>query len=362
MSVGIVKSQLEDVKDNLKKLFNQISYQPKKKKIFLKPNIVAPQPPETGVITHPLLISALVEIFQEQGCEVVIGEGSSVAQDTQKVFEMTDYSSIAKMYGIELINLDKAERIEHEWKYGKLKLPKLIDTHEYINVAKMKTHIETKVSLGMKNQKGLLLPNDKRKFHLKYYLHEAVYELSKIVTPDLTIIDGIIALEGDGPGRAGDPVDMGLLIAGTDLIEVDNVAYRIMGFDKDEIDYIPPCEKIQILGLNIDEVKKIFKKPKDKYASFKNINFYNMRACSGCIESFAGGFARADKTKFVKPITVLAGKEAELKSHNNETICYGDCTKNFAAKHSLPHINGCPPKPIQVASIPNMLAGKDDNI
>ncbi|NRY61550.1 DUF362 domain-containing protein [Clostridium beijerinckii] len=359
MSVGIVNSQLEDVKDNLKKLFGLINYQPKKKKIFLKPNIVAPQPPETGVITHPLLISALVEIFQEQGYEVVIGEGASVAQDTQKVFDMTDYSSIAKRYGIELINLDKAERIECEWKYGKLKLPKLIDTHEYINVAKMKTHIETKVSLGMKNQKGLLLPNDKRKFHLKYYLHEAVNELSKIVTPNLTIIDGIIALEGDGPGRAGDPLDMGVLMAGTNLIEVDNVAYRIMGFDKDEIDYIPIYENIQTVGLNIDDVKREFKKPKDKYASFKNINFYNMRACSGCIESFAAGFARADKSKFMKPINVLAGKEAKLNSNINETICYGDCTKKFASEYSLIHISGCPPQPIQVVNIPNMLNGKD---
>ncbi|MDP4144209.1 MAG: DUF362 domain-containing protein [Bacillota bacterium] len=359
MTVGIVRSNLEDVKSNIKLLFEKINYRPSKNKVFLKPNIVAPQPPETGVITHPVVISALIEIFQEWGYEVVLGESSSVAQNTQRVLELTGYLDLAQHYNIDFVNLEKAKRIECEWKYGKIKLPEIVFTHEYINVAKMKTHIVTKVTLGLKNQKGLLLPSDKRKFHLEHELEEAIIELSNVISPDLTVIDGIIALEGDGPGRAGTPIDMGLLVAGTNVVEVDNIASYLMGFNHGEVNHIPKVDGISTVGIDREQVKREFVRPKDNQVVLGKFRFFNMRACSGCIERFAAGFGISDKSKFTQMVDVLSGQDAEIQCHKHNVVCFGDCTKEFALKNSLPYIGGCPPEITKVSTIPELIKEKE---
>jgi len=70
----------------------------------------------------------------------------------------------------------------------------------------------------------------------------------------LTVIDGIIALEGDGPWRYGTPKPMGLLVAGADLVEVDNVCLRVMGFPPEHAPHIPYRRTVDVVGLSIEEV------------------------------------------------------------------------------------------------------------
>jgi uncharacterized protein (DUF362 family) len=79
-------------------------------------------------------------------------------------------------------------------------------------VAKLKTHIQTGVTLGLKNQKGLLLSEDKKRFH-KRDLSGCIRAPSVVARPDLTLVDGIVGLEGDGPWRRGTPKEMNLLVA-----------------------------------------------------------------------------------------------------------------------------------------------------
>ena len=355
MSVSIVRSKLENVKDQIDLLLKQINYSPQKKQVLIKPNIVAPVPAERGVITHPSVVAATIEFLLDHNCEVVIAESSSVAQNTSAVFQMTGYSEIGKKYGIDLINLNEAPRVKKEWKFGFIELPEIIFSHEYINIAKMKTHIGTRVTLGLKNQKGLIKHSDKKKFHLYYNLDEAVLELSKVVSPSLTIIDGIIALEGDGPGGAGKPVDMQVLLAGTEVLEVDNIASQVMGFQPGEIEHIPKIDNIDIIGIPLQEIKRDFIQAKRDQLILDNINYYSFHGCSGCTERLAGGLKRADKTNFSFPINVLAGIDPKIPNNDYPSICFGNCTKTFALKNSLHHISGCPPDMEDVAKIPALL-------
>lgn len=355
MAVGIINSSLENVKDQVRLLFKQIDYTPQKKQVLIKPNIVAPVPAERGVITHPAVVAAIVEYLLGFGCEVVIAESASVAQDTSLVFQMTGYAELAKKYKIDLINLNNAPRLKRKWKYGTIELPEIIFSHEYINVAKMKTHIGTRVTLGIKNQKGLIPHSDKKSFHLHYNLDEAILALTEVISPALTVIDGIIALEGDGPGGAGKPVDMRVLVAGKDIFEVDNVGIQLMGFQPGEVEHIPVLGKIDIIGVSVTEVKREFVRAKRHQLHLDNTLFYNFRGCSGCNERFAGGLKRADKSRFTVPVNVLAGLEVKIPDNGFPSICFGDCTKKFALEHSLPHISGCPPEIDLVANIPDLL-------
>lgn len=353
MSVSIVKASLDNVPGRLKVLLEQINYRPVKDRIFLKPNLVAAVPPDRGVITHPKVTAAIIEYFQDLGCEVVIGESSSVAQNTRKVFEMTGYCALAQRYGVELLDLNESTRVRHKWKYGELAIPEIIFTHEYVNIAKMKTHIGAQVTLGIKNQKGLLSNAEKKRFHVQYFLNDAVAELGSVLCPDLTVIDGIIALEGDGPGGAGTPVpDMEVLVAGKDVVEVDTIASRIMGFEPGEIKHIPVRDHVDVVGVPLEQVQRRFKRAKDNHLTIQQMRFFSMRGCSGCTERFTMGYRMLGPERFRElKIDVVAGVSPQVQCPHRPIVCFGDCTRAFAQEHQLPYVKGCPPDPALMASI-----------
>jgi len=343
MAVGVIKSDLCNVNKRLKELLDGIHYAPNNRNIVLKPNLVAPVPAERGVITHPLVTRAFIEYLKEfEGTKISILESSSVAQNTKRVFEMTGYSEIANEYNIPILDAEEVEQKEVEWHYGKIKIPEIVFSHEYINIAKMKTHIGTKVSLGMKNQKGLITNADKKRFHLKHKLTKAVEELSNIISPNLTILDGIIALEGDGPGGAGIPVEMNALIAGADMIEVDNAGLLAMGFCAGEVEYIP-VKNIDVIFGNLDEIKRIFLRANSHRLNLGNVSYYSCRSCSGCTERLAMGLKRLPKNLNMEKMNVLAGSEAYIPENSYPIVCYGNCTQKFAADNNLPFLEGCPP-------------------
>ena len=207
------------------------------------------------VPAFPRIVEALVKRFA--GREIVIGESCVIGYDALQTFQRTGYAELAERYGLKLVDLNQVDRYEVGWRYGTLKLPVYLQTHEYVNVAKLKTHIQAGVTLGLKNQKGLLLSEDKKRFH-KLGLNDCIRALGEVVRPDLTLVDGIVGLEGDGPWRWGTPKEANLLVAGQDVVEVDNVCLRLMGFDHDHAPHIPPCDELDTIDLSINEARQDF--------------------------------------------------------------------------------------------------------
>ncbi len=219
MVVGIVRSTLDNIDQSMAELMRLINYAPGRDALFIKPNVPDAGPAGQGLYTDPAVVDAFLKLFPARS--VVIGESCIVGGDASVALQKNGFAPIAERHDAELVNLDGVERFEVEWPYGRLRLPIYLRTHEYINVAKMKTHIQTGITVGMKNQKGLLTSADKRRFH-RLDLNRCIRALSEVAKPALTIVDAIVALEGNGPWRYGKPVEMNLLVAGTDTIEVDN--------------------------------------------------------------------------------------------------------------------------------------------
>jgi len=130
----------------------------------------------------------------------------------------------------------------------------------------MKTHSDTQVTLGLKNMFGLLPDTPKSKYH-NLGIDEVIVDINSLCKPSLTIIDGFVAMEGSGP-VSGQPIEMGLVIAGKDVVSTDTIASKVMGFDPYEIDHIKKAAKkglgemknIKVLGEDLNKVKRIFKK------------------------------------------------------------------------------------------------------
>jgi len=343
MTVGICRATPDDVAERLAELLDLIGYRPGRNQVFIKPNIVAPHPPETGVITHPRVVEALLRCWR--GYDIVIGESASVAQKTGTVLELSGYRALAERYGARIVDLDQEDRVLVPWRFGRLSLPSLALTHEYINVPTMKTHVSTVVSLGLKNQKGLLLPHTKRAFHLKWGLHQGIAALAQAVRPALTVVDGLIGLEGDGPGRAGTPVQLGLLLAGTDMMAVDQTAAEIMGFAAGEVPHLAPRPRPPTVGLEVEDVRRPFSRPRQDQFSFGPVRLRLMRACSGCVEAFAAAFARADKSSLTGRIDVLMGLDTERPPEEGGAVCrFGNCTRKAARRLGVDYVPGCPPR------------------
>ncbi|MHA1359159.1 MAG: DUF362 domain-containing protein [Candidatus Helarchaeota archaeon] len=353
MPVSIVRAKISEVNEKLREALELINYVPKRDKVFLKPNIVDAANPKLGVTTHPKLVGALVNYFQEKGKEVTIGEGTgffNTEEKFRKLVNESGYKKLEKKYGIEIVNLENTERVKKSWKYGELMLPKLLETHEYVNVPTAKTHIQTTVTLAMKNQKGLLKVTDKKKFH-QTALHDCIRELATITIPDLVVMDAIMCCEATGPAVVGSkPKQMDLLIAGTDNREVDNVTARIMGFDPAQILHIPVIPNIDVRGCSIDEVQSPFEPPKP-YLELKNIFAYSdEKACTSCTINLSRAIQKIFFTAELRDaldekgkIDLLLGTYPLPVNPSETVICIGQCARKVAAEHNLPLIKGCPP-------------------
>jgi hypothetical protein len=233
-----------------------------------------------------------------------------------------------------------------------INLPCFLRDHEYINVAKMKTHCQTTVSLCMKNQKGLLSENDKKDFHRKYNLNTSIVELNEMIRPDLNIIDGIIALEGNGPVNRGKRKKTKVLIGSLDARAADNVAAKIMGFDVSEIEHIPEVQ-YTVVGDALADWINPFLRPNRPYVDFNRVySHFDETMCTMCgtptEHALRSSFGYVVKAVFAGLLAgrkdVIYGKYDTIPEGAGDIICIGSCAVPFAQKHKLPVIKGCPPK------------------
>ena len=369
MTVKIIKSQKYDIKileHQINEAFNDLELDlSNKTSALLKPNIVIPAKPGSAIITHPAVVEAMINVLAKNGIkEIIIGEGPGVGADETKAFELSGYNEVAAKKDVKLINLNKAEREEIQWKYGTVGLPKLVlESDLYINMPKMKTHGQTAVTLAMKNQKGLLTRADKQKFH-KLGLHEPLVELAKIIQPHLVVVDAIEGMEGEGPLN-GKKKKADVIVIGTNQVETDIVCCDIMGIDYENVEHIMEGIKQNIgpkvpylIGDDIKEVRTKFKQANEKFGKFLNVySWRNPYACSMCIDSFSLAvkstiwspkywFTFLPKFTYfalLKHLYIIQGKYAEIPDVKGKIICLGDCTKEIADKNNLKNIKGCPP-------------------
>ena len=268
---------------------------------------------------------------------------------TTKAFKAAGYEQIAKDYNVKLLDFDNCERIEKEWKYGKLKLPKILESHEYINVAKMKTHIQTIATLAMKNQKGLLSDLDKKQFHKSGKLPDMIKALNETIQPNLNIIDAIDCIEGNGPGGEGNLKTINKILTSTNIKAIDNAALQLMGIPVYKVKYM---EKQDFEAVDEQPKNYKFKLPDEHYQKL-NLKMWFNDSCSGCNHNIMASLKQLPKhpfktIKFLYNITfnttnIIAGPRHKSLPKKGKIICIGNCTTKLAKEKGCPYIAGCPP-------------------
>jgi hypothetical protein len=227
----------------------------------------------------------------------------------------------------------------------------------------LKTHVQTKVSLGLKNLKGCLQMRSKMEFHKKG-LERMIALLSTKVKPKLTIIDGIYANE-HGPGRMGTAHRMNLIIAGRDILSCDIVGSTILGIDPSTVDHLREFATITDQSLEIDTIDVRGEKVEDvtkplewdldyedifRQAGIRGITVQKpgKTVCTNCAsncEAMIHVFCKDNKGMDLKGMEVCVGAELRPKEESKKVFLIGNCA--IAANKDLKsaiRVKGCPIK------------------
>jgi uncharacterized protein (DUF362 family)/Pyruvate/2-oxoacid:ferredoxin oxidoreductase delta subunit len=243
--VSVIKCETYDVdiiRDVIEESLKNIGFQiPKNKTILLKPNVLSQKGPDSAICTHPAVIDALCRILKEKDNEIWIGDSSGIASygGTPKALEVSGIAEVARKHNAKLISFEGSERKEIIDKDNKV-LKKFIVVKEpfmadlVINIPKLKTHVLMKYTGAVKNMFGCIPGGGKSEKHAiapnEDMFGQLLIDIFKHVTPNLNIMDAVIGLEGEGPGSAGTPKKVGLILASKNAVALDIVASQIISY------------------------------------------------------------------------------------------------------------------------------------
>lgn len=234
-------------------------------KVLLKVNLIGPKSPETAAITHPELVRAVTRILKEKGCEVWIGDSSGGAiagiAPTARSMKVSGLEQVAREEGAVIKNFDREGVVEVVPASGigeKMFLAKpMFEADFIINLPKFKTHSAGIYTGAVKNLFGCVPGLRKAEYHRlapdPRDLGKVMADIHQSVKVGLHIMDGITAMQGEGP-TAGTVYPACKLLMSTDPLALDTVACAMLGLD---VVNIPILDSARIRKLGEFSLKNI---------------------------------------------------------------------------------------------------------
>lgn len=242
---------------------------PNKATVVIKVNLCLLMGPETGATVDPRVARAIVEwLISYYNIEkVIIAEADATHLSANIAFRALGWKKYFKEWklDVDFCNLSTDNRILATTYAGmKIEMSEIyMNSDILISLAKLKTHSLQKITCTMKNLFGAVPEKYKIKYHPR--LTDAICEFSSVRKPDLSIVDGLIGMDGKGPVN-GYPKICSLLIAGTDLVATDHFCAHLMGFRPHSVPHISKAiksdlgnSKYTILGDTLQEKSLNFK-------------------------------------------------------------------------------------------------------
>jgi len=257
--VSIVKGTDPEVmvKEAIELIGGLDSYVKQGQRIFVKPNVCGGVPGKTGSFTNPRVLASMIRLLRKMDTSVSVGEADSCMYTADVMLPETTIGETAAQNGAEVVNLSRGDMVKIDVPDGYVLKSFFInkavaDADATIAMPVMKTHSCTVVTLGMKAMFGILPERKKSRYHPK--LDHVIVDISSALPPRLTIIDATTGMEGEGPFE-GELVELGLVIAGNNVVSTDACAAGVMGIDPSSIDHLRLASEKGLGTINLDEVK-----------------------------------------------------------------------------------------------------------
>lgn len=343
------------------------------KKVLIKPNMMGTNPRTKSITTNPSLVYETAALILECGAaNVMVGDGSYVgAPDTIRNFLLSGYAFSREslidfndpaLPHMDLMNTGGLSALRS------FSVPAALrDFDVFVNMPVIKTHFSMGMSCALKNLIGLLPVDYKRIFHFAG-LAPSIADLNHSLTDffvkngkqSFILVDGITAMEGEGPG-AGDDRSLGITLSAMDAIAVDFfVAKRVLGLDPEQVPYLKIALQragsyIQAEDLSVEGDTFVRGAPFALPSAFTGIpsdasclDIFGRNACCGCFGTLQAIQHRlAGLTRPGKKLTVLSGKPdgTEIKGPD---VLFGNCAvRHVRNGRQEPYkgavLTGCPP-------------------
>ncbi len=255
--------------------------------VVIKPNLIMKASPDAAATTHPEVLAAVGRIVKKLGAKVLIAESSGGVYSEQTIKMITKgcgIQAVAERDGFD-INLDTGYT-SVDLPHGKIcRMLNVINPYVkpdfVIDIAKLKTHCMTQFSGATKNLFGTVPGLMKPELHFRYPeindFSSMLIDLAEYIKPDVCIIDGIDAMEGDGP-TGGEKRHMGVLFTGLSSYNVDIAASTSIGIKPMSVRMLyeanlrglcpKTADELEIVGTSIKSIKTDFKMPRTKNVDF----------------------------------------------------------------------------------------------
>ncbi len=210
-------------------------------RVLLKPNFLLPAAPEKAVTTHPLIVRAAAEYALERGARVQISD-SPASGNFATHLKKGGYAEALDGLDVILKPFEATVGVDVGEPFGTIDMAKdAVDADVVINLAKLKTHTQMILTLGVKNLFGCIVGLQKPEWHLRagvdrHMFARLIVSIYEAVGPAYTIVDGILAMQGQGPGKSGTPRQLDLLIGGKSAHAVDQAICLLVGLEPERLE------------------------------------------------------------------------------------------------------------------------------
>jgi uncharacterized protein (DUF362 family) len=314
-------------------------------RVLIKPNVGRPLA-DLPTVTDPRFIVALIrQIRSEVRTEnIIVAENAVFGYPTSTAFHESGIKQAVERAGATIVALDDCpHRVVHVPRakvLHEVSIPELMfECDTIVNAPKWKTHVQTDITLCIKNFHGIIHKDYRRMCHTDD-LPQKLVDILKIVKPRINIVDGVLGIDGQGPMGCGDALSIGLVAAGEDCVAVDAVCSHIMGYASLEVDTTRIAhydglgtgnmEAITVLGEDLAHINISFSKPDLKLVGvYPNVNVILGSVCRGCRSRLKLALEIAKKAGILermKPITIVCGIDAIIPENDENTVVVGDCT------------------------------------
>ena len=349
------------------------------KTVILHPNLVRPNPEKIPASsTDPRMIIALAELMLDYGAnQVKAGENPGFEFSARQAFLTAGLEEPLRKRGVEICYFDEGPWVTVDNPSGRLYrritvAKPVLDADLFINIPKWKTHMLTWISLSIKNLLGIIHDNERMLFH-RNDISEKIVDLSFVREPDLNVIDGLWAMEGQAPFHGDTVKDYNGIVMGCNMLAVDVVAAQLMGYTIEEVPHLMIAkerrwngkfQEIQVTGQGIEKLERRFKRPVLSSAGhFDGVQCVECGVCRGCLSAIRHSLDKLsfeNKFETVPDLTVISGRsmpnQTTLRTWNGKLILFGNCALEFqfyASGHRQDAlvIPGCPPHVLDLANL-----------
>ena len=387
-TVAIVRFEkpLESVRKAVD-LSRGLDHLPSKARVFIKPNIVfwtrTTPFPKWGVVTTSKVVEDMVILIKERGIEdITILEGIAThdprdPETHAHAFESLGYNILKKRYGVKVLSV-----FERPFKKIDLGAGVVLNFNEdilqsdfLVDLPVLKTHSQAVVSLGIKNLKGLIDVNSRKRCHSPHSEKNLDYMIARLanrIPPSFVLLDGIYTSDR-GPYFEGRLRRSNILIASSDILSADMVGAKVLGYDPWEVPHLVYAAQdfgrpfdlsdVEVVGEKVEAVASRHEyafpytddgklpKPLEKLGvkglSYPRYDDTICTYCSGFTTVILRAIANAWKGEPWNDVEILTGKIMKPTPGKKKTILIGKCmcqaNKNNTDIKEMIAVKGCPP-------------------